>query len=334
MKFSALVRRGEFYAVALIAMSIAAFAVVSTRSDGDKMRLALGHLSLWLALGLTGLALINYVLRAVRFQLFARRLGVIVPFRRMLLFYIAGFAMSATPGKLGEFIRVWLIRRLYGYGLARGMPLQIADRVSDVVATVALCFIGLGGYSVYRLPVLAGAALVALGVWVLARPRLQIAVVGLGYRLVGRRRLFGRLRRVVRMTAKLFEPRLFLPALALALLGWSAEGLAFHLTVETVSGAGVLGRDIFIFTFVNLVGAVTFLPGGVGAVELGIVGLLVGAGIALEDAVTVTAIIRLATLWFGILLGVLAMLVVVRISGRVGQDIGAVDLAEPLDLLE
>lgn len=313
MKLSAAFRRGELYALALIGLSVIAFGSVSFVGDSGKFAAALGHVGPSLLLTLAGLACVNYLLRAARFQLFARRLGIVIPFGWMLLYYVAGFAMSATPGKLGELMRLWLMRQRHGYRIERSLPLQITDRAIDVVATVVLCVAAFGAFTGFGAAVVGAGALVACGVVLLMQPALLYRSIDLLYRWVGRKgRWFARARRIVRMVAQLFEPRMFLPALLLAIVGWWAECLALNLCIEAVTGVSDLERATFIFTFSNLVGGLTFLPGGVGGTEVSMAGLLVAGGADVESAAIITAVIRLATLWFGTALGLLVFAILAR----------------------
>jgi uncharacterized protein (TIRG00374 family) len=56
-----------------------------------------------------------------------------------------------------------------------------------------------------------------------------------------------------------------------------------------------------------VVGAVSALPGGIGAAEASIAGMLVlVAGLTGAQAAAATLLIRLATLWFGVALGLAA----------------------------
>jgi uncharacterized membrane protein YbhN (UPF0104 family) len=51
-----------------------------------------------------GLALTNYALRFVRWQRYLRRAEVPVPTGLSVRIFVAGFALSVTPGKVGELI--------------------------------------------------------------------------------------------------------------------------------------------------------------------------------------------------------------------------------------
>jgi len=52
-----------------------------------------------------------------------------------------------------------------------------------------------------------------------------------------------------------------------------------------------------------LAGAVSFMPGGLGGAEAAMTALLVTSNVDMPQAVAATVIIRLATLWFAVLLG-------------------------------
>jgi uncharacterized protein (TIRG00374 family) len=75
----------------------------------------------------------------------------------------------------------------------------------------------------------------------------------------------------------------------------------------------VLGSDLslstalFIYAFSILVGALSFLPGGLGGTEASMVTLLILNHVAQPQAVAATVLIRLATLWFAVALGVFAL---------------------------
>ena len=64
-----------------------------------------------------------------------------------------------------------------------------------------------------------------------------------------------------------------------------------------------MAKAIAIFVFSTLAGGLTGAPGGVGGAEAAMVALLALEGIPLETSIPATALIRLTTLWFAILIG-------------------------------
>jgi uncharacterized protein (TIRG00374 family) len=73
-----------------------------------------------------------------------------------------------------------------------------------------------------------------------------------------------------------------------------------------------MGHEIALATAVGiyalgiLAGALSFIPGGLGSTEAVLILLLLVAGLDTPDAAAATLICRVATLWFAVLLGILA----------------------------
>jgi uncharacterized protein (TIRG00374 family) len=73
---------------------------------------------------------------------------------------------------------------------------------------------------------------------------------------------------------------------------------------------------VFILAFSTVVGAASALPGGIGAAEVSIAGMLtLLAGITPAAASAATLLIRLATLWFGVLLGLVVWILSPELIG-------------------
>ncbi len=75
-----------------------------------------------------------------------------------------------------------------------------------------------------------------------------------------------------------------------------------------------LWKAVAIFVFATLAGGLTGAPGGVGGAEAAMIALLTLDGVPLDAAVAATAIIRLTTLWFALLLGLAIFPFAERIS--------------------
>ena len=65
--------------------------------------------------------------------------------------------------------------------------------------------------------------------------------------------------------------------------------------------------SVGIYALSMLIGAVSFLPGGIGGAEVSMGFMLITAGIGEQMSVVATLICRIATLWFAVLLGLLAI---------------------------
>ena len=263
-----------------------------------------------------GLSLVNYVLRFVRWQAYLRRLEVPLPLGRSLAVFLVGFLLSVTPGKAGELGKAWLVRELGGGPALRVVPAVLAERLTDVLGVVALLALG-------ALPFPGGPWFAVLGLGGVAAASLALTWrrgAEWAFRLLGRLPVVGpRVPHLVEMyegLRGLFSPGLLLFALTLATVAWGAEGLGFYLVVrDYVPDVGFL-LSVFNYTAANFVGGVSMLPGGLGEAEGSLAALLHAQCLDTADASSITLVIRGATLWFAVLLGLLALPVIVRWLAR------------------
>jgi glycosyltransferase 2 family protein len=290
--------------LALVIAGLAGLAAATGWEDtiAALKRLAAGELGVLLALSLA-----NYCCRGLRWHVFAGRLGLPTALLQDMRHFLGGFAMSVTPGRVGELVRMRWLRRETGWSFERTAPLVLVDRASDLAAmaillalAVALSTTGLAGGA----PV---AALALLGAIIATRPALLKTAANLGHRLSGRRfaRLFARMRRAAHSLTAFTGPHVLLIAGLLGLIGWLAEGYAFHLLLGWMGANVDLWTAIGIFVFATLAGGLTGAPGGLGGAEAAMVALLALQGVPLEIAVPATLIIRVTTLWFAIGIGFL-----------------------------
>lgn len=238
---------------------------------------------------------------------------------RSLLIYLAGLSMSVTPGKVGEVLRSYLLRLTDGVPFTRTAPIVVADRLSDLVALVILSAIGVSQFREYLPVVLVTLVLVIAGVVVLGTPRLCRGLLALLARLPGLARISARAEALVDSSAALLRLRPLLLLSLLSVLGWGLECVGYWLIVRGLVGADAsLALCTFLWSTTTLIGALSFLPGGLGATEgsLAVLVARLASGVSQAAALATTLLIRACTLWFGELVGGLALAVLIRKAPR------------------
>lgn len=277
---------------------------LASATGWEETRAQLARLHLWQIAALLALSALNYLLRGARWHWLARRLGLPTRLTQDLRHYLGGFAMSVTPGRVGELVRMRWLRRETGWAIERTAPLALMDRAGDLAVmglilalSISLAAGGIAG----ALPV----TLFALAAAVIAtRPRLLAGLITAAHRATGRMpRLFARARAAARSMARFSHGPTLFAVLGLGLLGWMAEGLSFHLLLVWLGADIGLWKAVAIFIFATLAGGLTGAPGGLGGAEAAMVALLSLDGVPLEVSIPATAVIRLTTLWFAIAIG-------------------------------
>jgi uncharacterized membrane protein YbhN (UPF0104 family) len=255
-----------------------------------------------------GLASLNYCLRFGKWQYYLRRLGVTgVSTRDSALVFLSGFVLTVTPGKLGEVFKSAVLARTHGVPVERTAPIIVAERLTDVVAIVLWVALGSAGFRGGAYWAICGTAAVAVGLGLVlwqAPVRWLLAFLERGrFTHWGPKlaRAYDSLRIVASPSA------LGWPVL-LSVLGWGLEGVALHALLSGFGQAPALSFSVFFYATATLAGALIPVPGGLGVTEAMIHEQLVRLAGAPEPIASACMIlIRLATLWWAVLLGFVAL---------------------------
>ena len=275
----------------------------------------LSKLTVFQVFVLLSLSMINYIFRGIRWHLFSTRLGINLLPRQNILHFVAGFAMTITPGRLGELIRLRWIHRMTGWPLTKITPLPLVDRAFDMAAMGIV----LAGGLVFANAGISGAAPVAAlaitTALIVTRPTLLAWIITRLYKIVGRwHRTFANLRQAARSIKIFGKASTAVPALILSLIGWLAEGVSLFLLLKWMGADIALSMAIVIFVFSTLAGGLTGAPGGIGGAEAAMIFLLTMNDVPMAVSIPATAVIRVTSLWFAILIGLATFPIAERLS--------------------
>ncbi len=268
--------RGLF-ATALLSVLI--YAVLAGLADVDAVTAAIRGMPSGTVVLMLALVLMGFTLRAVRWHYLTRVVGFPHSWRDAFYVQFSGITMTVTPGKVGEVLKAYLGRELTGMPMTRGISLVFSERLADLIAVIAL---SIGGVSILRggwAPLAAVAVAVAVGTLVLSSRRFhELALKGVASRQWARRHHASATEISMTLRDTLAIKRLALPV-GLSLLAWGAEGIAFWACVEALGFHG-LGPSaaVAIYAASTVIGALMFLPGGIGFTEASLAGLLVAVG--------------------------------------------------------
>ncbi|MCJ7626146.1 MAG: flippase-like domain-containing protein [Anaerolineaceae bacterium] len=256
------------------------------------------------------LTLFNYILRFFKWHYYLKLIGAgIITWRESLRLFVAGFPLAVTPGKVGEALKgVWL-KQKSDLPLAKGISVVAAERISDGLAVLFLSTIGVIAYPRYW-PAFLFVLVGLLTVVILSQIRpAALWLLSLAEKIPLIKRIVPGLKEFYDGSFILFRPGSTLLAVLLGSFSWFGEGVGFFLILVGLgipASTSLLATAVFVLSFSTIVGAVSALPGGLGAAEISIAGMLaLTAGLDATTASAATLLIRMATLWFGVGLGLL-----------------------------
>jgi len=307
--FTRKIRTGIVFSLALAFIVMTAIALYA---DLPQMVTAVADFR-WEFLPLIlGLTLFNYFWRFIKWQYYLGRLEIKIHWLKSLLIFLSGISMAITPGKVGEFLKAYLLKSSTGAPVSRTSPVIVSERLTDGIAMLGLAMTGLVLYRFGWEWLLVPFILVFLGILVIQNRRLSLALLSFGERLPIVSRIAHLIRTFYESSYTLLQWRPLLLAISIGLISWSGECAAFFLVY---AGLGLgFSLDLFIksmsiLAVSSLVGSASGLPGGLGIADgsmLGLTRLLITSSKAIGGAATL--LIRLCTLWFGLALGIIALL--------------------------
>lgn len=254
------------------------------------------------------LSLVNYLLRFLRWTLFLKNLGHTLPWWPHLRIYMSGFALTTTPGKTGEAVR-GLFLKDYGVPYRKSIGLFFSERLSDLISVLILASAGLWSHSSTRPLLLAVAGFIIALLALIQSDRLLKAIERLAGKWLPPRfvHTVNFFLETVIAFRSCFVWRVQVIALALGVIAWTAEALALYILVHLVGGDLSFATAMFIYGFSLVIGGITLLPGGLGGAEVTMLQLLMINQVSSSVAVAITLVIRLTSLWFAVLLGMIAL---------------------------
>lgn len=295
---------------ALIASIIAAAAgylAFSLWGGWDEVKDAFNRIGIIGTIIALSLSLINYGLRFCRWQMYLKKLGYSIKILPSLRIYLSGFALTTTPGKAGEAFRGVLLKQ-------RGVPFPvtfaalISERLSDLVAIILLTLVGLSQYPQARWMVIAGVlGIIAVLVCISSLTMLTTLHQWSSTRTGKLFSLITQVSTLLQQARQCHSPKILITSTLISVIAWSAEAIAFYFVLQWLGAEISISFAVFVYALSMLAGALSFLPGGLGGAEAIMVSLLVVKGMTTPAAIAATVFIRLATLWFAVMIGLMAL---------------------------
>ena len=85
----------------------------------------------------------NYILRFAKWEYYLRQIGDRLKRIDSFLIYFSGLGMTITPGKVGEWLKSYLLKEMHGTPVTKSAPILLAERLTDGLALLIIAIAGL-----------------------------------------------------------------------------------------------------------------------------------------------------------------------------------------------
>lgn len=254
----------------------------------------------------------TYTGRFLKWQLYMYSLKVDIGIRNSLRIFISGLALSVTPGRAGEVLKAYLLKTQFNIDFAVIAPTVIAERLSGLAgAVLAFAFsvylIGRENPYTYRIlaltMVLIGTALSLIQ----NRSLAELCLEKLSY--------FNWLREKIPWVRKMHNSiyiltrnRIFLYCIVISSIYWTAESALLACVLTGLDVKLEFPIVMFILTLSSIVGGISLMPGSLGVLEAGMIGLLQLEGLDFTTASAAALLHRFISLWLAVFIGIVCLL--------------------------
>ena len=295
-----------------VIIAIAVYAIFLLVSDFNTIFNKISNFQVSYLPIILSLVTVGWCVLFLRWTILLKNSAISIPHKQSFLIYIASFSMSATPGQLGELIKSQLLKNKFDVPVTKTAPLVIIERLSDLTGAIIVSIIGFW--------------LLNINIYV---PIITSIGLGLIFLLLKSKKMFNKtlnLLKKVKFASKLADPiaesfdtiqltlnkKILVISTALSVCFWLLIGISSYFVLRAVGIDNLeIIKVVSIYSSSIIVGAASLIPGGVGVAEGSIAGLLNLSGINLSVALALGILIRIFTLWYGVVAGFVAL----KISG-------------------
>ena len=298
-------------------LGVVIFAAIGIYADFDNLRQSISDFDFTYLPIILLLAPMNYVLRYVKWNYYLKQLKIDVPKKINFPVFVAGLSMTVTPAKVGEFFKSYLLKELSGVDMAKTMPMVLMERVSDAISMIILASVGAVAFSYGYAAVIACIVIICLFVAAVRIKAFAALIIRLLSKVKFLKRFAAAFENFYTNTYELTRIDRLGVAVGIGTVSWFFEGLVVFLALKAFGVEFSVLGSVFTVSVSSLLGALSMLPGGLIAAEgsiLGVLTVLFGIDKVLASATTIVT--RISTLWLGVIIGIVGLLVVQRILKR------------------
>ena len=252
-----------------------------------------------------------YIIRFFKWYFFLRRLHIKVPIVEAGGIYLSGISMGVTPGKSGEILKSYLLEKKLNIPFMISAPTLLSERLTGIMGCFALCVIALllaGNWSIYVLYIgMAVLLILLLLVLIFCHDGLRNWTVNwlCKWELLARHKC--QIENFYNSSFRLMGTRVVCMGTLFSMSYWMMEVMVFYSLLEGMNAMLELPQVMLLLTSVSIGGGLTMLPGSIGALEGGLMGMLAYMGTDRAVAGGAVLLHRILCMWFSVMIGAMVL---------------------------
>ena len=244
----------------------------------------------------------------IKWHFLLKNCEIDIPLTRSITVFLSGLAFDITPGKLGALMKSQILKTGFNIPRTKTVPIIVAEKLYDLIGAILASIIGIIilGMDFYLI-IIAILALAVIFFFMFYRPASEIF-----FKRVTKTKFFSKyvenISEFDKTVQKSTNVKVATICILLAVSYWFIISIAVYYTLIAFD---INMLDYFkvlaIYVTSSLLGAISFIPGGIGITEGTLTGLLTLEGIEISTALILSVVIRVLTLWYLVCIGFIAL---------------------------
>jgi len=244
----------------------------------------------------------------IKWHFLLKNCEIDIPLTRSITVFLSGLAFDITPGKLGALMKSQILKTSFNIPRTKTAPIVLVEKVYDLIGAILASIAGIIilGMDVYLI-IIAILVLAMVFFFLYYRPASELF-----FKRITKTKFFSKyvenISELDKIVQKSTNVKVATICILLAVTYWFIVSAAVYFTL--------IGFDINILDYLKvlsiyatsiLLGAVSFIPGGVGITEGALAGLFTLEGIDVSTALILSVIIRIFVLWYSVSIGFISL---------------------------
>jgi len=268
-------------------------------SDIDKIKVDYQNFNVFYFLPILPILFLSMFLRSILQKYMLKKLGIEIPLKSSFLIFLGGYAMIMTPGGIGLIIKSYLLQKKFGYKISQSLPLVFAERFYDIFAVQIIILFSLISFHsdisiILSIIIIIGLILI-LSIIKINKLNWILLSLAKKFKIIDDEQNNDTY--FLNSIKTLFEFKFFIIISLIVLAIVFFEGVIFYLSFNIFGISISYVESLQIYYTSMLLGSITFLPAGIGAIEGIFVILLSERNVSLHLATSTILFIRFVSIW-------------------------------------
>tara|TARA_Y100001949_G_scaffold25343_1_gene18474 strand:+ start:170 stop:1114 length:945 start_codon:yes stop_codon:yes gene_type:complete len=251
---------------------------------------------------------VSWIPLIIKWHLLLKNCEIDVPLKKSILVFFSGVAFEITPGQVGSLIKAQILKTSSNIPRTKTVPIIAVEKVYDLISAILASIVGIIilGIEPYLI-IIAILVLSVIFFFIYYRPASEIF-----FKRITKIKFFSKYIDNISEFHAIFQKSTNVKIATICIL----LGVTYWFIISTAAYYVLLAFDINVLDYLTvlaiyttsiLLGAISFIPAGIGITEGSIAGLLTLNGIDVSTALILSVMIRVLTLWYSVGVGFIAL---------------------------